>query len=65
MLLLGSILACRGEAVTESLNKTIRFELGGGNKKTPKDFHVNFLLNEEELNRTVRVRKLFNTNPTL
>ena len=50
---------------TESLNKTIRFELGGGNKETPKDFDVNFLLNEEELNRTIRVRKLFKTNPTL
>ena len=62
---LGSILACRGEVITESLNNTIPFMLGGGNKNTPKDFDVNFELKKEELNTTIRVRQLVKTSRTL
>ena len=60
--ILGSFLACRGEAeTTESLNRNISFKLGGA----LEDFQVNFQLEKEELNTTIRVRKLFKTNRTL
>ena len=42
--------------LTESLNKTVPFQLGGDNSTT---FHVNFQLTEEELTQTMNYKTFF------